>query len=61
MIPDDVLDLYQQNACKVDFHGSVSGDDPILCENLFYNNISAMIPNGVLNPYDLYRKIPDEE
>lgn len=60
MVPNDWLDLYEQNTCMVDFHGEVSGDDKILCEQLFVN-MSASIPDGILNPYDLYRKIPDEE
>lgn len=35
MIPNNYLALYQQYACRVDFHGNVEGDDPLFCEKLF--------------------------
>lgn len=35
MIPNNWLTEYQAYACKVDFHGNVTGDDPLFCETLF--------------------------
>ena len=46
-------------ACSVSFQGKVSGDDVEKCSELF-EQMSNSIPS-VLNPYDLYRQIPDEE
>jgi len=35
MQPNNILELYQQYACNVDFHGTVTGDDELFCEKLF--------------------------
>lgn len=59
MITNDILDLYDQYACSVNFHGEVTGDDELFCEKLF-NRMEKSIPEQ-LNPYDLYRAVPDEE
>lgn len=60
MIPTKLIAEYDGLSCHVNFHGEISGDDEIKCGELF-TNISKAIPRGILNPYDLYRKVPDEE
>jgi len=38
----------------------MTGDDPARCYELF-GKFQEQMPEGILNPYDLYRMIPDEE
>lgn len=60
MIPNDMMAIWLQYDCRVSFAGFVTGNDPDLCMSM-WNVMEAVQTNGqVLNPYDLYRKIPDE-
>jgi len=59
MTPNRWLDAFEQGICRVSFKGVVTGDDVTFCTDL-WNKMSESIPAGILNPYDLYRTIPDE-
>ena len=52
--------MWDQAVCNFDApRGGITGDDIQFCTDL-WDKMSASIPT-VLNPYDLYRTIPDEE
>lgn len=60
MIPNEWLAAYEKYNCRVDGNGNVTGKDIEFCKDMFNNKIMKSIPDE-LNPYDLYRTIPDEE
>lgn len=60
MIPPEWIDHWDQAICNFDaLKRNITGDDFQFCTDI-WDKMNAQIPK-VLNPYDLYRTVPDEE